>query len=391
MIVMNEKDILLMCKDIAVYDIGNDIVLNVDLLPGCMKQKTLDYFNWMKSRYSAGSNVAARRLMLRAFGSDNHATSLDITRALSLTNCYWLKQRGEKIKFEEVTPYLHKEWDGNGMFTGGSISTLFVNGAASKCWLDSNTLLKIGSYKELEPFKLGEALGLQQNMAEAKMSDKGIILTNFTSTEVFFESVEQSGVTGAKDKPIITAINLFSEQMVALVVLDYLVENDDRHWGNFGFLRDANTGEYLGMAPYFDFDWAWCDNVVLFPKEILTKYKDYIKSICLKAKVVAHEFEHNTIITKRANELLELCSNQTSSTSENDKIIEKYFNISQLQKDGDPTLISSSFPTDKSNFIMAYLMRLAQWNYSWEKVLEKTKLTEARYNELYAQFLKDGK
>jgi len=37
-----------------------------------------------------------------------------------------------------------------------------------------------------------------------------------------------------------------------MLVVDYLIANTDRHWSNFGFIRDANTLEYLKFAPIFD-------------------------------------------------------------------------------------------------------------------------------------------
>ena len=37
-----------------------------------------------------------------------------------------------------------------------------------------------------------------------------------------------------------------------MMVVDYLIANTDRHWGNFGFIRDANTLEWKGFAPIFD-------------------------------------------------------------------------------------------------------------------------------------------
>lgn len=37
-----------------------------------------------------------------------------------------------------------------------------------------------------------------------------------------------------------------------MMVVDYLIANTDRHWGNFGFIRNANTLEWKGFAPIFD-------------------------------------------------------------------------------------------------------------------------------------------
>jgi hypothetical protein len=295
---------LLMCKNTEVYDINEGIVLNNTLLPGVMKHGTMDFVSWMQTRYSVGSNVSARRLMLRAFGSDNHNSSLKQTRALSLSDCYWLKEKDEKIKFEEVTPYLNKEWDGTGEFLGGSISTLFVNGAANKKWINESTLVKFNSQKELIPFRLAEDLGLN-SVPKTWLEDTDFFIKNFTSTTKMLETMEQSGLITGEKKPQEVAVQLFGEDAVSLFVLDYLVEHDDRHWGNFGFLRCADTGDYCGMAPIFDFDWAWSNAVIPLP-ENTKKHASHISNLAKKALSAADNFEEKyaTIIKKRAKELI---------------------------------------------------------------------------------------
>jgi len=298
-----DNSVLLMCKNEAVYNVSKKEIISKQLLPGCMLRKTMSYSQWMKTRYSAGSNVSARRMMLSAFGSDNHENAIEATRTLSLSDCYWLKKQGEEINFYDITPYMHKEWDGTGEFKGGSISTLFVNGAADKRWLDSKTLLKVRSFKEYEPYALCMALGLD-NVTEAKKTDEGILLTNFTSPDRFLESMEQSGFSGEKDNPREKAVEMFKESAVALFVVDYLVEHDDRHWGNYGFLRDSNTGEYLSMAPYYDFDWSWSSAVVPLPKNAYQNHSGLIRSLCEKTLRLSDSFEHSEIITKRARKLL---------------------------------------------------------------------------------------
>jgi hypothetical protein len=300
------NNLLLMCKDTPVYDINQNIVLNNSLIPGCILRKTKNFDEWMQTRYSSGSNPSARRTMLRAFGSDNHTPEiLQVTRALSLSDCYWLKTSNENVRFQDVTPYLNAEWNGNGAFKGGSISTLFVNGAANKKWLDSKTLLKIGSFKETDGYALCEELKIP-HISETRLSNDGILVTNFTSPDKFLESVEQSGYVQKNENPREKAIDLFGESAVTLFTVDYLVECDDRHWGNYGFIRNANTGAYEGMSPYYDFDWIWTEGIVPLPEKAISDYGSVIKNICVDAKTVANKFEKVDVIQKRADELLQL-------------------------------------------------------------------------------------
>ena len=37
-----------------------------------------------------------------------------------------------------------------------------------------------------------------------------------------------------------------------MIALDFILANEDRHFGNFGVLRDAKTLEWLGFAPVYD-------------------------------------------------------------------------------------------------------------------------------------------
>lgn len=41
-------------------------------------------------------------------------------------------------------------------------------------------------------------------------------------------------------------------QLEQMIALDFICLNEDRHWGNFGVLRNSTTLEYVGLAPLFD-------------------------------------------------------------------------------------------------------------------------------------------
>ena len=247
--------------------------------------------------------------MHRAFGSYNHEHAMLATGAMSLSDCYWVKKQDDDISFSDISPYIHKEWDGleeSGIqndYIWGSLSNLFIGGKADKRWLDAQTLLKVNSFREIEPFLLCASLGLE-NVTEAHKSDEGIILSNFTSPDFFYESMRQFGIDVESADPRHLAVESFKELAVALFVIDYLVENNDRTIDDFGYLRSSNTGEYLSMAPYHNFDWIWTGEVIPLPDNALQRYRGYIHDLCLGAISIASDFEYGTIIERRANELL---------------------------------------------------------------------------------------
>lgn len=45
-----------------------------------------------------------------------------------------------------------------------------------------------------------------------------------------------------------------------MLVFDYLIANEDRHWNNFGLLRNSETLEYVGFAPLYDHEYAMGTN-----------------------------------------------------------------------------------------------------------------------------------
>lgn len=50
----------------------------------------------------------------------------------------------------------------------------------------------------------------------------------------------------------------YIKDFLDMIFLDSLLINPDRHTNNYGFLRDSNTGEFIGLGPIFD------NNLALF-------------------------------------------------------------------------------------------------------------------------------
>ncbi len=46
--------------------------------------------------------------------------------------------------------------------------------------------------------------------------------------------------------------DFYYQNLDSILVFDALIYNDDRHFGNFGLLRDNRTGKFIGTAPLFD-------------------------------------------------------------------------------------------------------------------------------------------
>lgn len=64
--------------------------------------------------------------------------------------------------------------------------------------------------------------------------------SQYSSYEHFMNACRELGIPGMQ------------QYMNYLLVFDYLMANTDRHFGNFGAIRNVNTLEWIGPAPVFD-------------------------------------------------------------------------------------------------------------------------------------------
>lgn len=248
---------LLMCKDVPVYDIAEEKVHNRALLPGYMQKCpcAATFRTWMKYRYASGTNTIARRLKGVTFGQGARGRINRETHALSFSDCYWIREKDERLQFSEVSPYYAPFWDGMGEFEGQAVPTLYTSGALSKEWKPDGKLYKYGQLGiELECIALCRACGIP--VEDAVMVSGGIAVTNITSPRRMLEQADASGRLDADDFDEADVLALFGLAGAQMLLIDAIVGNGDRHAGNFGWLRDSDTGEYVCMAPLYDFDHA---------------------------------------------------------------------------------------------------------------------------------------
>ena len=82
--------------------------------------------------------------------------------------------------------------------------------------------------------------------------------------------------------------NEFSDQIRSMLVFDAVIYNEDRHFGNFGILRDNHTGKIIAPAPIFDngislFNYAMEDDIKDLLKYAKTRSNPYgvtFENIC---------------------------------------------------------------------------------------------------------------
>ncbi len=240
------------------------------------------------NQWWTGRSIPASRMgvseALETLGIYNTKLLLTKCLGLSLSDHYWIKPYNKNILWEDVNFFDNDFSDdiGDVLFgmNGKNADFDFVSpdntsdGNLQKRWkiIDGKRcLLKSGS----TPFRQQP---FNEVIATLVMNKLGIEHVPYTIIWIDSKpySVCEDFVT--KDTELISAwrvlqlrqkenhessylhyVNICKELGIDIVpaldrmiVLDYIIANEDRHFNNFGLLRDANTLEWIGAAPIFD-------------------------------------------------------------------------------------------------------------------------------------------
>ena len=236
--------------------------------------------------------------LLELYGCHDLEGFISVTLALSLGDTFWVRPESASLHWRSVSLYTNEfnELISNAAFDGtftemglSSTSPEFgTDGYYAKCWSrehDGIYLYKSGSaLYEIEP--LSEFLASQvaaiicpdsvsYDIAyyHGKLISKCELFTN----ESVGLAKASSLISGEQTIPVL--MQYFDsigsgEQFRRMCLLDALIFNPDRHYGNFGVLFDTSNTKVLRMAPAFD------HNRSLFPDldiEQLSKPDWYLK------------------------------------------------------------------------------------------------------------------
>ena len=299
---------VLMLKDAPVFNAANGEVYNEQLLPGCLRKdpRTEIFAKWMSARYSTFSNAEARMLFTPSFGHSKRQVIDSKTRALSLSDCYWVKNKEDSVTFKEISPYYNAYWTGTGRYEGGPIPTLYVNGVLSKKWDSAEWLTKFGGNIEME-YECSLLFSKFISSVTIIKKENNLKIRNFTDTDIMFEPANLSGIFGIDD--VIADLwlieKIFGRDGAMMLLLDSIIGNVDRHTGNFGYLRDTNTGAYIGMAPMFDWDRAGGDDECVLISRLAEFIKGHTEHLDMISEVLRkiNSATDNGYFRKRADKL----------------------------------------------------------------------------------------
>ena len=258
--------------------------------PYLIAENSNELDTWVSNRAIPTSREHIDKVLLSLnLDSKERFNLLLINHGTSLNDTYWIREKdelnikGKALKWNDVNLYKgFKEtlglisFFGNTSSLGGKIKTpeLTTQGMLRKAWrmIDGNIYLYKANtygyanagnemYSEIIAFQVAAVLGLDYVKYEmSKWNDIECVRSKLFTSEQFgyltmteYLNKELGSKTKWRYNDICKIIpkGCISE-LNDLMVFDFIIENKDRHFSNFGFLVNNDTGEIKELAPIFD-------------------------------------------------------------------------------------------------------------------------------------------
>ena len=238
--------------------------------------------DWLRKRVIP-KNRAFVGMILKSFGLESNDTKgiIDVCLGLSLNDSYWVVKSDFNGRFKEYNLYENPFAEALALvaYTGEPYDTRIVStspeftthGVLRKAWrcIDGEgiVLYKGGTegaanagyepYSEYYACQIAERMGLDAVHYELE-NWKGILASKcrlFTDIDTSYVPIGHIVKTGGLQAVIDYCGSLgeqIQDNLKSMLVFDAVIYNEDRHFDNFGLLRDNKTGVIKGMAPIFD-------------------------------------------------------------------------------------------------------------------------------------------
>ena len=268
-------------KVTALYH-GDHLPVGVGIRKGVVDRAALNQWWADRSIPSARDGLVSA---LQALGHPDAARLLEAHLGLSLTDHYWLKPQGNSLSWEDVNFFQNSFSSDVGDALLGKLSKTSdidlrspdwtCDGNLRKRWaiLDGKRcLVKAGSgpfqqqpYNEVIAAKMADRLGIT-HIPYTLLWDDGIpysVCEDFVTPNTELIPAWRVMQTQKKDNQTSVyqhyrncceklGVPGTTHALDQMMVLDYLIANEDRHFNNFGLLRNPDTLEWLGPAPIYD-------------------------------------------------------------------------------------------------------------------------------------------
>ena len=289
-----------------------------DVFPLGLKLTGEGIVKWLSSRVIP-KNRAFVDEILKSLGLSLNDTKgiIDVCKGLSLNGSYWVVPKDFEGTFREYNLYENRfsaalslvAYTGVGQSQEAFTTSpeLTTQGMLRKGWRfienDGIYLYKGGTegaanagkepYSEYYASQIAETMGLHTVHYDLEhwkgiLASKCKLFTDIDTAYIPVGSIVKSGGIKACLDYYETLGEDSAEELKSMLVFDSLIYNEDRHFGNFGLLRDNRSGKIIGPAPIFDnglslFNFATEDDIANLSEYAKTRANPYgisYESIC---------------------------------------------------------------------------------------------------------------
>ena len=248
-----------------------------------------NFYYWCASRVLTLDRKYAKEI-LNSIGAiqvytDRERAAIAISyRALSLMDVYWIRSKDDTKTFAEISLYNHSLSDAfvdvslkgknltleNAEFikTQDQAGDIGTPGVAPKAWIRKNGvfyLLKDGDERDVDAEILASKIIGCFNIPHVSYEESEFKGTKVSKCEII--TSEESSIVSSEYVDIycqnhdinkmdfVLKKDAYSYYMMNII--DYLIGNVDRHWGNWGFIVDNKTNKLGKLYPLMDFNKAF--------------------------------------------------------------------------------------------------------------------------------------
>ncbi|MDU1509766.1 MAG: hypothetical protein E6896_16600 [Clostridium butyricum] len=258
--------------------------------PYLLKNNNGELDTWINNRAIPTNREHIEKVLLSLnLDSKERFNLLIVNHAASLNDTYWIKEKnelnidGKNLEWKDVSLYRgFKEnlglisFFGNTSSVGGKIKTpeLTTQGMLRKAWrmvgkdiylykANTHGYANAGNemYSEIIAWQIAHILNLHYVKYEIEKWNEVYCVRSklFTSEETGYLTMTEylNKQLGSRTKwrygDVCNVLpRNFIDQLNDIMIFDFIIENKDRHFSNFGFLIDNNDGSLKSLAPIFD-------------------------------------------------------------------------------------------------------------------------------------------
>lgn len=330
---MKQSKFILMNKDKAFAEIHieNDYII-IDKILNPLPYYIDNINSWIQSRTSIvrRSNLLK---MAKLAGINLNIDYITITKAISMTDTFWIDDKNNHVSWDTINPYKNKlssimanmAINGVELYKNENLKSpspqYRIDGSIDKCikrHRSANYLYKTDGekwsdlagcrpYSEYFVTQLCEILGINNNVKysiKENITYQGYIKPYcicklFTNENIGFIEICDTKYKNESLSDLYSMLDNRSKSILRnMIILDSIVLNIDRHTGNYGFIYNNNSFEIIGLSPIYDNDCSLGSLTSLQNKTFDDAYNEIIKFHQSKMELGGYNEQARRLMTK---------------------------------------------------------------------------------------------